>query len=79
MDETHRHFLRDLGHLIREAAVESAREASGDAFAQRRRLAYDEVASLMLSQAASFGMPAEDIAMAGLNLERDLMGGAASP
>jgi hypothetical protein len=74
VDETHRHYLRDLGHLIREAAEESARVAAGDAFEQGRRLAYYEVVSLMLSQAATFGLAAEDLAMAGLDPDRDLLG-----
>ena len=73
MNESYRHYLRDLGHLIREAAEKSARSAEGDVFEQGRRLAYYEVVSLMLSQAASFGLPAEDLAMSGLDPDRDLM------
>jgi hypothetical protein len=86
MDETHRHYLRDLGYLIRERAEESAQAAKAarqgpDAaladFEAGRRLAYYEVVSLMLGQAETFGVSAEDLAMAGFDPDRDLLAGDA--
>jgi hypothetical protein len=81
VDETHRLYLRDLGYLVREAAVEAKLQASAaggtgsEGFEVGRLQAYWEVVSLMLSQATAFGIPAEDLGLAGVDPDRDLMGG----
>ena len=71
-------YLRDLGHLLKEDALEAKRDmdsASGDdaTFAQGRRLAYYEVISLMQQQAWVFGIPLEEIGLADINPDNDLV------
>lgn len=80
MDETHRNYLRDLGYLIREAAVDAKRQASatrgseGGAFEVGRLQAYHEVVSLMLSQATSFKLAPEDLSLEDFAPDSDLLG-----
>lgn len=62
-DEAARNYLRDLGALVREQAEDA--EARSDAFESGRAMAYYEVTSLMLSQAAAFGLRPEDVGLAG--------------
>ena len=74
MNQTHRNYLRDLGHLVRERAVQAHSERrSGDnadaAFSQGYSLAWYEVASLMRDQAVAFQLPEGDLAFDGFNPE----------
>jgi hypothetical protein len=71
-------YLRDLGHLLKEDALEAKRvkeEASGEdaVFAQGRSLAYYEVISLMQQQAWAFGISLEDLGLADINPDKDLI------
>lgn len=72
----HALYLRDLGYLLRERAeeaVSTAKKHPNDSFAAGRAAAFYEVVSLMLSQTIGFGIPADDLALAGVDPERDLI------
>jgi len=62
---THELYLRDLGFLIRELAVESKQAAaeSHSDFAIGYMLGFHRVVSLMQQQAEAFGIPLPDMAL----------------
>jgi hypothetical protein len=71
-------YLRDLGYLVRESALEAKRranEAADDdrAFEQGRALAYYEVVSLMKEQALAFGIDPSRLSLADVNPDQDLL------
>ena len=69
-------YLRDLGCLILERAIEAAGTAQGDRidqFAAGRSLAYYEVVSLMRNQALAFELDLAVLSLDGVNPERDLI------
>ncbi|MFN2629002.1 MAG: hypothetical protein ABR569_10250 [Gaiellaceae bacterium] len=75
---TEANYLRDLGYLLREAALEakSAAEAApapDRAFQLGRLMAYHEVISLMQQQAHAFELPLARVALEGIDPERDLL------
>lgn len=77
-DSVHALYLRDLGFLLRERAQEAVaktRAEPNDGFSAGRAAAYYEVISLMLSQTVGFGIPADDLALSGVDPERDLIPG----
>ena len=68
MDETHKHYLKDLGYFIREGAEEAratylAEPQDRDAFNLGYLMGYRRVVTLMQQQATAFGMPLEDICL----------------
>jgi hypothetical protein len=72
----HANYLRDLGYELRrqaEAARVEARAKPDDAFAQGEEHALYSVVSLMQQQAQSFGLPLRDLALDGLDTDRDLL------
>jgi uncharacterized membrane protein YccC len=74
---THANCLRDLGHLIREAGEQAKNDSdqaseSNRLFQQGRLMAYYEVLSLMQQQAEAFQLPLRDLALDGLDPDRDL-------
>jgi hypothetical protein len=77
--DTHANYLRDLGQLVREAGEQAkARAASAQGkddqvFERGRLMAYYEVLSLMQQQAVAFDLPLEDLALTGLDPDRDLI------
>jgi hypothetical protein len=79
MSDCYRNYLRDLGCLLREAALEAKRghiasKGTEDAsFKSGRSMAYYEVVSLMKQQAAVFNIPDADIAFDGFDPERDTL------
>jgi hypothetical protein len=78
MSETHSHYLRDLGYLVREAAEKARADATSATeddrlFQTGRSMAYYEVASLMHQQAEAFGIPLHDLAFDGFDPDRDLL------
>ena len=78
MTDTHAYYLLDLGQLVREAGEQAKKEAASataeDKIFQRGRLmAYYEVLSLMQSQAEAFQLPLNDLALSGLDPDRDLL------
>jgi hypothetical protein len=72
---THQHYLRDLGDLLRRAANEAHEKAktSKTDFDSGRGFAYYEVLSLMCEQAIAFNLPLSDLALDGLDPDRDLL------
>jgi hypothetical protein len=79
MSDVHKNYLLDLGHLLREKALEAkerqqqARRSEDEAFESGRAMAYYEVMSLLVSQAESFQLPIEDLHLEGLDPDRDLL------
>jgi len=77
--EVHRHYLRDLGYLVKEralAARQRERQAKGsDAheFESGYAMAWYEIASLMQGQAVAFQLPLADLALDGLDPDKDLL------
>jgi hypothetical protein len=72
----HANYLHDLGNILREqaqAATKKAREHRDDRFAQGEAHALYSVVSLMQQQAESFQIPLSDLALDGLDAERDLI------
>jgi hypothetical protein len=70
------HYLRDLGSLIRELASK-ARDIAGadphDDYAQGQVFAYYEIVTVLLNQAAAFGLSPADIGLDGFDPERELL------
>jgi hypothetical protein len=78
MPDVYHNYIRDLGLLIREQALASRNEvdtASDDdrEFALGQNMSYYSVISLMLQQATAFDLAAEDIGLADIDPERDLL------
>jgi hypothetical protein len=77
MSDLYSNYLRDLGQLVREAAVGAERDrlaAAGTedaSFQSGRSMAYYEMASLMRQQAIAFGLSEADIAFEGFNPDHD--------
>lgn len=84
--ETYAGYLRDLGYRLRERAEEATREERSirakrrveertvsDAFVEGRSQAFYEVISMMRNQAVAFEIPLVDLALEGLDPERDLL------
>jgi hypothetical protein len=74
MSDTHANYLRDLGQLLREQALEANRaRAAGDEFERGRVFAFHEVLSLMQQQATAFDLPLADLSLDGFDADRDLL------
>ena len=86
MGREHSYYLRDLGYWLRERAQAATSEARSrrakrpgnkrtfeDTFADGRAAAYYEVLSHMHNQAGIFEIPLSDLALEGLDPERDLI------
>jgi hypothetical protein len=77
MGEAERDFLLDLGLILGESAVQArqrATEARGtpeEAYEEGRAMAYHEVASLLLTRAAAFGLPPEALRLEGFDPDRE--------
>lgn len=73
---SHALYLKDLGYLIRERAVEAAeksRRDRSDRYAQGRAMALYEVVSLMQDQAEVFDLDLAELSLDGINPENDLL------
>ena len=76
---TEANYLRDLGCLLRDAAREAKRDADSARGTKNKEwksgysFAYMEVISLMQQQADAFGLPLENLALDGIDPERDLL------
>ena len=71
-------YIRDLGVLLKEKALdakEESRTAAADqrAFALGRLMAFHEVISLMQQQAQAFGLPLEAVGLDDIRPEKDLV------
>jgi hypothetical protein len=76
VSDVHRHYLRDLGYLLKEMAVEAQREhvaSQADEFKSGRAIALYEVLSLLQNQAVAFQLPLNDLALEGFDADRDLL------
>lgn len=81
MMDTKAAYLQDLGRLLRDIALKARKEArnksndvgSVDLFAEGRAMAFYEVISLMQQQADAFGLHYEELGLAGLDADRDLL------
>lgn len=80
MTATHRHYLFDLGLLLKERALEARRERDASApgsadrtFQAGRLLAFNEVLSIMRDQAEAFGIPLTELRLDDLEPDRDLL------
>jgi hypothetical protein len=78
MADTHANYLLEIGQLIREAGERAKKEAASakgeeKLFQEGRLVAYYEVLSLMQHQADAFDLPLNDLALGGLDPERDLI------
>jgi hypothetical protein len=71
----HQHYLRDLGYMLRERALDAREQAktSKADYDRGRRMVYYEVVSLMEQQAVAFDMPLADLAFDGFDADRDLL------
>ena len=77
MSDTHKHYLFDLGLLIKERALEARRQrdespADGFEFHAGRVLAFNEMISIMKQQAEGFGIPLSDLRLDDIEPDRDL-------
>jgi hypothetical protein len=79
MENSEALYLRDLGFLLKERALEALVQAREERLAGRgefhigRSAAFYEVISIMLSQAEGFDIPAEALSLGGVNAERDFI------
>ncbi len=77
--DSYRQYLRDLGSLIsdkaREAKQLKEKSAGTDDFEFNlgRLMAFHEVVSLMQQQAEAFGLPLDELGLAGLSPDTDLL------
>lgn len=74
-NNTWQYYVSDLGKLLKERAFDAKteRDAKGGEFELGRLLAYNEVISLMQNQAQVFGLPLEEIGLAGIDPDNDLV------
>ena len=79
MTDVHRNYLRDLGFLFKEEALKAKVEAKAAAgsdgadFAAGRAMAWYEVMATMQNQARTFHLPLVDMALDGIEPDRDLV------
>jgi len=79
MVNVHGQYLRNLGTLLKESALDARARANGakgtpdGAFEEGRALAYWEVLSTMQSQALPFQLFLSDLGLEGFNPDRDLL------
>jgi hypothetical protein len=71
-------YVRDLGILIKEKALEAKKESRSSpederAFALGRLMAFHEVISLMQQQARAFGITLEELGLDDIQPEKDLL------
>jgi hypothetical protein len=75
MSSIHQYYLRDLGFLLRERAIEAriADGTSSDPFLSGVAYAYYEMMSLLENQAAAFDLPAEDVGLENFDVDAQLL------
>ena len=75
--QTHALYLRDLGCLLKQMAIEArrAKEATADdnAYELGRLMALHEVIALMQEQAVAFGLGLGELCIDDIDPERDLL------
>jgi hypothetical protein len=80
MDLKYKHYLQDLGEILKtralEAKEERAREQEGSAayeFQCGRLIAFNEVISILQQQAGGFGINLEELNLSDIDPDRDLV------
>jgi len=71
----YQNYLKDLGVLIKELALEAKREAAekGNDFSIGYMAGFHRVVSLMQQQAEAFGIPVKEIGLDGIDANDDLV------
>lgn len=74
-EKTFKNYVKDLGHLLKGRAFEAKRNAQGssDSYDRGFLMAFYEVISLMRSQASAFGFEFDDVGLADINPDSDLL------
>jgi hypothetical protein len=78
-NEEARHYLRDLGYLLRDLALDArlerdgAHDAADEDLRIGRLMAYHEVLALMRDQATAFGIALSDIGFDGFDPDNELL------
>jgi hypothetical protein len=79
MSDAHRNYLFDLGHELKQDALDARRERDSApessqerAFESGRLLAFYEVISTMRNRAEVFGIPLSDLRLDDIEPDRDL-------
>jgi hypothetical protein len=76
--EKYRHYLYDLGLILKERALEAKddRDAAGDGsereYLTGRLMAFNEVLSIVQQQAKAFEIPLSELRLESLDPDRDL-------
>lgn len=75
LDATHKLYLRDLGYLIKELAIESKQMAAKNQsdFAVGYMAGFHRVVSLMQQQADAFEIPLRGIVLDGFDPDSELV------
>jgi len=71
----YQYYLKDLGILIKEMALEAKKEAGDNKtdFSIGYMACYHRIVSLMQQQAEAFGIPFEQIGLDGIDADHDLV------
>jgi hypothetical protein len=79
MSDPHRNYLFDLGHELKQDALDARRERDSSpegseerAFKSGRLLAFYEIISTMQNRAEGFGIPLSDLRLDDIVPDRDL-------
>lgn len=74
-DTTESGYLRDLGPLLVELALSAKHEAArtGSAYERGRQMGLCEAVSLMVQQAVAFGLSRDEVGLAGVDPDSDLV------
>ena len=73
--ETASDYLRDLGPLLLELAHDAKKKVdrTDDAYDRGRQMGLYEAVSLLARQADAFGMDRDEVGLAGVDPDRDLL------
>lgn len=73
-ENAHKNYLRDLGILIKEMALEAKKASyAGKSFDTGYLAGFHRVVSLMQQQAEGFGISLEDVGLDGIDADEDLV------
>lgn len=79
MSNTHEHFSRDCGSLLKQMAMEAMRASTAakgtpdESYRLGYLMAFHSVISLLQQQARSFEIPLEDLDLSAIDPETDLL------
>ena len=77
MSDSHRYYLRDLGFLVKERALDAKKDyqnssEDGKAFAEGYLAAYHHVIDMMKNQSVSFNIDEKDISLNDFDPDKEL-------